>query len=118
MTQPGEFRVKTAKFLAANTKIGDGLKELIDSYLKDTVGFSSMLEERTAGEVVYDNEVVTALRKGYSIKKALALAGEKYPDDALQWDDGTIDDIKAHYEYLMSHEDILAKLERLAKGSN
>jgi hypothetical protein len=118
MTQPGEFRVKTAKFLAANTKIGDGLKELIDSYLKDTVGFSSMLEERAAGEVVYDNEVVTALRKGYSIKKALALAGEKYPDDALQWDDGTIDDIKAHYEYLMSHEDILAKLERLAKGSN
>jgi hypothetical protein len=46
------------------------------------------------------------------------LADEKYPDDALQWDDETIDDIKAHYEYLMSHEDILAKLERLTKGSN
>jgi len=118
MTQPGGFRMKTAKFLAASTKIGDGLKELIDSYLKDTGGFSSMLEERTAGEVAYDNEVVTGLRKGYSIKKALELAGEKYPDDALQWEDETIDDIKAHYEYLMSHEDILAKIERLTKGSN
>ena len=107
--------MKTAKFLAANTKTGDGLKELIDSYLKDTVGFSSMLEERTAGEVAYDNEVVTALRKGFSIKKALELAGEKYPDDALQWDNETIDDIKAHYEYLMSHKDILAKLDCLSK---
>ena len=111
MTQPGDFRVKTAKFLAANTKIGDGLKELIDSYLKDTREFSSMIEERTAGEVAYDNEVVIALRKGLSIKKALKVAGKKYPNDALQWDDETIKDIKVYYEYLMNHEDILAKIE-------
>ncbi len=29
------------------------MKELIGSYLKDTVEFSSMLEERTVGEVAY-----------------------------------------------------------------
>ncbi len=91
--------------------MGDEMKELIDSYLKDTVEFSSMLGERTAGEVAYDNEMVIGLRRGLSIKRALELAGEKYPDDALKWDDETINDIKAHYEYLMNHEDILAKLD-------
>ncbi len=84
------------------------MKELIDAYLKGTTEFSSMLEERTAGEVTYDNEVVTALRKGLSIKKALKLAGEKYPDEALQWNNETIGDIRTHYEYLMNHEDVVA----------
>ena len=93
------------------------MQELIDSYLKDTVEFSSMLEERTAGEVAYDNEVVIELRRGLSIKRALEVAGEKYPDEALKWDDETINDIKAHYEYLMNHEDILAKLDGLSKRS-
>ena len=93
------------------------MKDLINSYLKDTVEFSSMLEERTAGEVAYDNEVVIGLRSGLSIKRALELAGEKYPEDALKWDDETINDIKAHYEYLMNHENILAKLDWLSKRS-
>jgi len=43
------------------------------------------------------------------------VAGEKYPDEALKWDDETINDVKAHYEYLMNHEDILVKLDRLSK---
>ena len=91
------------------------MKELIDSYLKDTLEFSSMLEERTAGEVAYDHEVVMALRRGLSIKKAFDVVGEKYPDEALKWDDETINDVKAHYEYLMNHEDILVKLDRLSQ---
>jgi hypothetical protein len=102
---------------ATNAKMGAEMKELIDSYLKDNVEFSSMLEERTAGEIAYDHEVVIALRRGLSIKKALEVAGEKYPDEALKWDDETIHDIKAHYEYLMNHEDILAKLAWLSKRS-
>jgi len=100
-----------------NERAGDEMKELIDSYLKDTVEFSSMLEERTAGEVAYDHEVVMALRRGLSITRALEVAGEKYPDEALKWDDETVNDIKAHYEYLMNHEDILAKLDCLSKRS-
>ena len=103
--------------LLASTKTGDEMKELIDSYLKGTAEFSSMLEERTPGEVAYDNEVVTTLRKGLSIERALKLAGDKYPGEALQWDDQTIKDIQAHYEYLMNHEDILEKLKRIAKAS-
>jgi hypothetical protein len=46
------------------------------------------------------------------------LAKEKYPDEALQWDDDTIVDIKDHYEYLMNHEDILSKLKGLSSIIN
>jgi hypothetical protein len=46
-----------------------------------------------------------------SIKNALKLADEKYPAEALQWNEETIQDIKAHYEYLKNHEDIIAKIK-------
>jgi len=91
-----------------------GVKELADAYLDSAAEFSEMLKERTPGEIAYDYEVVAGLRKGLSILKALELAKEKYPDEALQWDDDTIVDIKDHYEYLMNHEDILSKLKGLS----
>ena len=92
------------------------MNDLINLYLKNTEEFSATLEERTPGEVAYDNEVVAGLRKGLAIKKALKLAKEKYPDEALQWDDQTIQDIKTHHEYLRDHEDILAKIKRVSKA--
>ncbi|MEW6419619.1 MAG: hypothetical protein AB1480_16145 [Nitrospirota bacterium] len=92
------------------------MKDLLDSYLKDTKEFSATLRERTPVEVAYDNTVVAELRKGLSIEKALKLAGEKYPDEALQWDDETIQDIKAHYEYPKNHEDIIAKLKSVSRA--
>jgi len=88
-------------------------KELLDAYLESTAEFSAMLKERTPGEIAYDNEVVAGLRKGLAITKALELAGEKYPNEALQWSENTIVEIKDHYEYLMNHEDILSKIGRL-----
>ena len=91
-----------------------GVKELSDAYLDSAAEFSEMLKERTPGEIAYDSEVVASLRRGLSILKALELAKEKYPDEALQWDDDTIVDIKDHYEYLMNHEDILSKLKGLS----
>lgn len=90
-----------------------GVQELLDAYLDSAAEFSEMLKERTQGEVAYDCEVVAGLRRGLSISTTLDLANEKYPDEALQWDDDTIVDIKAHYEYLMNHEDILSKLTGL-----
>jgi hypothetical protein len=90
------------------------VKELLDAYLESSAEFSEMLKERTQGEVAYDSEVVAGLRRGLSISKALNFANEKYPTEGLQWDDGTILDIKAHYEYLMNHEDILSKLKALS----
>jgi hypothetical protein len=96
--------------------VGGKVKDLLDSYLKGTEEFSGMLRERTPGEVAYDNTVVAELRKGLSIKKALKLAGKTYPDEALQWDNETIQDIKAHYEYLRNHEDIIAKLKSVSRA--
>ena len=75
--------------------------------------FAAMLEERTPSEVEYDNKVIQGLRKGLPIKKALKHAGEKYPEQALQWDENTIADLKAHYEYLKTHEEIMARLRAL-----
>ena len=92
-----------------------GAKELLDAYLDSTAEFSEMLKERTPGEIAYDYEVVRGLREGLSILKALELAKEKYPEEALQWDDDTIVDIKDHYEYLMNHENILSKLKGVSK---
>jgi hypothetical protein len=90
-----------------------GVKGLSDAYLDSAAEFSETLKERTPGEIAYDSAVVASLRRGLSIVNALELAKEKYPDEALQWDDDTIVDIKDHYQYLMNHEDILSKLKSL-----
>ena len=90
------------------------VKDLFDVYLESSAEFSAMLKERTPGEIAYDNEVVAGLRRGLSIKEALKFAGEKYLDEALQWDENTIVDIKDHYEYLMKHEEILSKPQGLS----
>jgi hypothetical protein len=91
------------------------VKNLVDSYLKDAQEFSAMLGQRTSGEVAYDNAVIGGLRKGLSIKKALKLVGEEYPTEALHWNEETIQDIKAHYDYLRNHEDIIAKIKHMSK---
>lgn len=89
------------------------MKELIAAYLESSREFAAMLEERTPSEVEYDNEVIRGLKKGLPIKKVLKLAGEKHPEQALQWDENTIVDLKAHYEYLKTHEEIMARLRAL-----
>jgi len=89
-------------------KIATGI---IESYKQMTTGFEKELEERTADEVAYDNIIIEELRKGSSIKKALKIAAEKYPDEALQYDDDTIGDIESHYEYLLNHEAIKNRIK-------
>lgn len=53
------------------------------------------------------------MRKGKSINKAIARANEKYPTEALQIDDDTLGEVRAHYEYLAEHEAIIGKLDAL-----
>jgi len=46
------------------------------------------------------------------------MAAQKHPAEALHWDEGTIGDTAAHYEYLMEHEEITRRLAGLvASGS-
>ena len=72
------------------------------------------LEDVPAGveqaEAAYDNEVLAGLRKGLAIREALDLAANICPGEALGVDETTIGEIHDHYQYLKSHEEILAKL--------
>ncbi|HBA54275.1 hypothetical protein [Syntrophorhabdus aromaticivorans] len=74
-------------------------------------GANEIIGDRTSSEEAHDNAVVEALNEGYPIEKALAIAGEKHPDEAIEWDKGTIADIAAHYEYLREHARIMQMLK-------
>ena len=69
-----------------------------------------IIGNRTQEEEGYDNEVIRWLRKGKNIRKALKKANKKYPKEALQIDESNINDVAAHYEYLLEHEDIIRKI--------
>ena len=72
-----------------------------------------IIGQRTPEEEEYDAEVVRGLRQGKPIQKALAQANEKFPSEALQVDKDSLAEVQAHYEYLMEHEAIMQKLNRL-----
>ena len=87
----------------------------MDDFIKGYLDRSDeIIGDRTPEEIAYDNEVIKQLRKGRDIKKALKMAARKYPSEALQWNEETIGDIAAHYEYLMEHEEITRKLSAMA----
>ncbi len=58
----------------------------------------------------YDKEVLRWLRKGKKIQKAIERANKKYPKEALEVNDRTINDVAAHHEYLLEHENIMKKM--------
>jgi hypothetical protein len=76
---------------------------------------NEIIGHRTSAEAAYDDAVVEALNHGHEIEKALAIAGEKHPDEAIEWDQSTIADIAAHYEYLREHARIMDMLKRQGK---
>jgi hypothetical protein len=76
---------------------------------------SELIGSRTSSETVYDDAVVEALNQGHTIKEALAIAGEKHPDEALQWDESNIAEIAAHYDYLKEHARITGMLRKRRK---
>lgn len=90
------------------------LKKIFKSYNKMTSEFEETLDERTAGEIAHDNIVLSELRKGSSIKEALDAVAEKYPEEALQYDDENIEDIRIHYDYLLNHEIIKNRMAQLS----
>ena len=80
---------------------------MIEQYLERA---NEIIGERSKEEEKYDNEVVKWLRKQGKIRKALNKANQKYPDQALEYDDSNIDDLASHYEYLMQHMNMVKKL--------
>ncbi len=90
------------------------MKEIIDLYNQSSSWFEESIQERTTDEIAYDEAVIKELKKGRSIKKALKEANKKYPDEALQYDKRSINDIAAHYDYLLNHEFIKNKIQQIS----
>ena len=80
------------------------MSQFLDYYKERNTGFDEMLNERTQNEVAYDNVILDALRKGSTIQEALDAAAKKYPEEALKYNADNIEDIHAHYDYLLNHE--------------
>lgn len=74
-----------------------------------------IIGDRTPEEQKYDREVIRWMRKGKSIRKAIAKANEKYPAEALQVGEDAWSDVQAHYDYLAEHLDIMEKLNALTR---
>lgn len=87
---------------------------VISSYTKSSKWFQDILDERTEGEIEYDNVVLREIEKGKSIKKALDIAAQEFPDEALQYDDDNIDEIYAHYDYFVNHVKIMDKINKMS----
>ncbi|MCX6353368.1 MAG: hypothetical protein NTZ78_00515 [Candidatus Aureabacteria bacterium] len=73
---------------------------------------AEIIGDRTSSEIAHDDAVVEALNQGRTIKEALAIAGEKHPDEAIKWNDSNIGDIAGHYEYLKEHNRIMKMLQK------
>jgi Skp family chaperone for outer membrane proteins len=71
---------------------------------------NEIIGERTKEEERYDKEVLKWLRKGKNIQKAINRANQKYPKEALALSVDNIDDVAAHYDYLLEHDNIIRKM--------
>ncbi|SPE55736.1 hypothetical protein SBV1_230016 [Verrucomicrobia bacterium] len=79
----------------------------INAYLQRA---REIIGERSPGEIAYDNSVVTNLRRGMDIKRAIQSANHEHPEEALnplpdQWPD-----LASRYDYMVEHKAILEKL--------
>jgi hypothetical protein len=82
---------------------------LIDQYLRRS---QEIIGNRTESEEQYDNEVIKWLKKGLTTRKAIDRANERYPDEALTLDETTVENVAAHYEYLLQHMEILQEIDK------
>ncbi|MFQ5866088.1 MAG: YecA family protein [bacterium] len=95
---------KKYKKCCMNESESTSMSKIFNYYDERNTEFDEMLNEGTENEVAYDNVVLERLRKGNTIREALDFAAEKYPEEALQYDDDNIDDIHAHCDYSLNHE--------------
>ncbi len=110
---PPALRIKRY-LICENDKIYNGatMKEMNDLYNQISSGFEESLKDRTPDEIAYDDAVINELKKGRNINKALKMANNKYPNEALQYDKDNINDIASHYDYLLNHESIKNKIRQ------
>ena len=88
------------------------MDKILKAYLDHA---AEVIGQRSPSEIAHDDAVVDALRQGHSIKESLAIAGAKFPDEAIEWNVGNIDDISAHYDYVRNYSDILRMIQTHTK---
>ncbi len=71
---------------------------------------NEIIGDRTKEEIRYDKEVLRQLRKGKGIQKAINKANKKHPEEALDVAPDNINDVAAHYDYLLEHDNIIGKI--------
>jgi Skp family chaperone for outer membrane proteins len=81
--------------------------DLLSQYLQRS---QEIIGDRTREEIRYDKEVLRWRRKGKKIQKAIERANKKYPKEALEVNKKTINEVAAHYDYLLEHENIMNKM--------
>jgi hypothetical protein len=86
--------------------------DFLEQYLDRS---NEIIGDRSPAEARYDKEVIRWMRRGKTVKKAIAKANQKYPAEALQVTDETLSDVEGHYEYLEQHEAITRKMNRLQR---
>jgi hypothetical protein len=74
-----------------------------------------IIGERTSAEKKCDTDVLKGLRKGKSIGQAIEAANRRHPGEALTVDDENINDVAAHYDYLLEHDNITRKLRKIGR---
>jgi len=86
----------------------------IENYLQRSQDIIGM---RTQEEEKYDNEVINYLKNDGDIRKAIQSANKIYPSEALNYDASNISDVEAHYNYLLKHAEIMAKMDKGQKSN-
>lgn len=79
----------------------------INAYLERA---REIIEDRSQGEIDYDNAVVSHLSTGKDIKRAIRAANHEHPEEALNPGPDHWPDLAARYEYIMEHKAILKRL--------
>lgn len=87
---------------------------VIEQYLQRS---HDIIGVRTPEEKKYDNEVINHLKNDGDIRKAIKSANKIYPSEALNYDDRDISDVEAHYNYLLKHTEIMAKMGESQKSN-
>jgi len=79
----------------------------INAYLERA---REIIGDRSQEEIEYDSAVVAHLNAGMDIRRAIAGANQKYPQEALRPDPDDWPDLAARYEYIEEHKAILKRL--------
>ena len=69
-----------------------------------------IIGDRTPAEIAYDDAVVAHLSTEMDIKRAIAAANQKYPEEALKPNADHWADLAARYQYIAEHKAILMRL--------